>query len=140
MYKFDNRFLESVGLTDMPDAQKADFLQYAQDQLETRIGEKMSEGMTDQQLDEFEKIVDNDADTIMGLLNTYGDYHQDDIYKVLMQNTGAADDDAHLVADYVTAKWLDKNCPNYQEIIRTTLEELQAEIRSQKDAILANAQ
>ena len=133
MYKFDNRFLESVGLTDMPDAQKADFLQYAQDQLETRIGEKMSEGMTDQQLDEFEKIVDNDADTIMGLLNTYGDYHQDDIYKVLMQNTGAADDDAHLVADYVTAKWLDNNCPNYQEIIRTTLEELQAEIRSQKD-------
>ena len=138
MYKFDNRFLESVGLTDLPDTQKADFLEYAQDQLETRIGEKMSEGMTDEQLDEFERIVDNDADTIMDLLTSYGDYHQDETYKTLMQNTGAADDDAHLVADFVTAKWLDKNCPNYQEIIRSTLEELQAEIRSQKDAILAN--
>ena len=139
MYKFDNRFLESVGLTDLPDSQKREFLKYAQDQLEVRIGEKMSEGLTDEQLDEFERVVDNDADTIMGLLATLGDYHQDETYKTLMQNTGAADDDAQLVADFVTAKWLDKNCPNYQEIIRTSLEELQAEIRSQKDAILASA-
>ena len=139
MYKFDNRFLDSVGLTDLPDSQKEAFLQYAQDQLETRIGECMSEGLSEDQLDEFERIVDNDADTIEGLLGTYGDYHMDETYQTLMRNTGAEDDDANLVADFVTAKWLNQNCPNYQEIIRTTLEELQAEIRDQKDAILADA-
>ena len=59
MYKFDDNFLESVGLGSMPAEQKEAFLQYAQDQLETRVGEKMSEGLSDAQLDEFEKIIDN---------------------------------------------------------------------------------
>ena len=56
MYKFDDSVLESVGLGSMPAEQKDAFLQYAQDQLEVRIGEKMSEGLTEAQLDEFEKI------------------------------------------------------------------------------------
>ncbi len=137
MFKFDNRFLESVGLTDLPEAQKEDFLQYAQDQLEIRIGEKMSEGLSEEQLDEFERIIDNDADTMSGLLEGFGDYKSDEVYQTLKRNTGAEDDDATLLSDYVTAKWLDANCPQYQQIIQDSLSSLQDEIREQKDAILA---
>ena len=43
MFQFDESFLEQVGLSNMPQEQKETFLQYAQDQLEVRIGEKMSE-------------------------------------------------------------------------------------------------
>ena len=71
MFKFDNRFLDSVGLTDLPESQKEAFLQYAQDQLEIRIGEKMSENLTNDELDEFENIIDNDADTIQGLFRPW---------------------------------------------------------------------
>ena len=56
MYKFDDNFLESVGLGSMPAEQKDAFLQYAQDQLEMKIGEKMSEGLSNEQLDEFERL------------------------------------------------------------------------------------
>ena len=55
MYKFNNAFLEDVGLSSMPEAQKASFLEYAQDQFETRIGEKMSEGLSDEQLDKVKE-------------------------------------------------------------------------------------
>ena len=48
MFKFDNRFLESVGLADLPEAQKAAFLEYAQEELEVRIGEEIAEGMTEE--------------------------------------------------------------------------------------------
>ena len=137
MCKFDNRFLDSVGLADLPDSQKEAFLQYAQDQLEIRIGESMSNSLNDDQLSEFERIIDNDPATLQGLLDSYGDYQNDETYQTLKRNTGAQDGDANLLSDYVTAKWLNQNCPQYQQIIKESLTDLQNEIREQKDAILA---
>ena len=137
MFKFDESFLESVGLTDLPEEQKKAFLEYAQDQLEIRIGEAMSENLSEDQLAEFERIIDNDNDTMEGLLKGYGDYHSDEVYQTLKNNTGAEDDDPHLMSDYVTAKWLDANCPQYQQIIKDSIVALQSEISDQKEAILA---
>lgn len=139
MFKFNDRFLDSVGLTDLPDTQKEAFLQYAQDQLEIRIGEKMSESLSDEQLDEFERVIDNEPRTIRSLLQSFGDYRSDEVYQTLKRNTGAQDYDMGLISDYVTAKWLNQNCPQYQQIIKDSLVELQNEIREQKDGILAAA-
>ena len=139
MFQFDEGFLDSVGLSEMPEEQKGSFLQYAQDQLEVRIGEKMSEGLSESQLDEFERIIDNDQETIQGMLAQLGDYKNDEVYKNLLDGSDVAEDSPEFLNDYVTAKWLNKNCPQYQDIIRETVEGLRDEISSQKDAILANA-
>lgn len=139
MYQFDESFLDSVGLSGMPEEQKKTFLQYAQDQLEVRIGEKMSEGLSDDQLDEFERIIDNDQETVQKWLAEIGDYKNDETYVKLSENSEEDVDSPEFLADYVTAKWLDKNCPQYQDIIKESLESLQAEISSQKEEILANA-
>ena len=139
MYQFDESFLDSVGLSGMPEEQKASFLQYAQDQLEVRIGEKMSEGLSDDQLDEFERIIDNDEATVQKWLADLGDYKNDETYKKLLEGSEDEEDSPQFLADYVTAKWLDQNCPQYQDIIKESVEGLQAEISSQKDEILANA-
>ncbi len=139
MFQFDESFLEQVGLSNMPDEQKENFLQYAQDQLEVRIGEKMSEGLSDEQLDEFEKIIDNDQDTVQKWLDQFGDYQNDETFIKLKEDADASGDDQMLLADYVTAKWLDQNCPQYQQIIHDVMDDLQAEIAQQKDAILANS-
>ncbi|MBR5669766.1 hypothetical protein IKX12_01670 [Candidatus Saccharibacteria bacterium] len=134
MYKFDDQFLEEVGLANMPAEQKQSFLDYAQEQLEIRIGEKMSAGMTDAQIEEFEKIIDGDQQTVDGLLANLGDYKNDEIYQRLLQN-GASE--ATIVNDFVTAKWLNQNCPQYQQIIADSLAGLKTEISANKDAILA---
>ena len=139
MYSFDESFLEGVGLSNLPQNQKDIFLQYAQDQFEIRIGEKMSQALNEEQLTEFENIIDNDKATVDRILGELGDYHQDPVYQQLMVNTGAGDGSIELINAYVTAKWLDKNCPTYGNMINESLEELRAEIISQKDAILAAA-
>ena len=97
----------------------------------------MSESLNDDQLSEFERIIDNDPATIQGLLDSYGDYQNDEVYQTLKRNTGTQDGDANLLSDYVTAKWLNQICPQYQQIIKESLTDLQDEIREQKDAILA---
>lgn len=139
MFQFDESFLETVGLSGMPEEEKENFLQYAQDQLEVRIGEKMSEGLSEEQLDEFERIIDNDQETVQKWLDNAGDYKNDEIYKKLLDGSEVAEDTPEFLNDYVTAKWLDQNCPQYQDIIRESIEGLQQEIAQQKDAILENA-
>ena len=138
MYQFNNAFLEDVGLSSLPEAQKASFLEYAQDQFETRIGEKMSEGLNEAQLEEFGKIADNDPETVQRLLNEAGDYKNSSIYQALLNN-GMEDGSIDTINNFVTATWLNKNCPNYVQILENVLNDLEEEIRSQKDMILANA-
>ncbi len=59
--QFDDKFLQEMGLSAMPEEQKREFLDYAQRELETRIGERVSRGLTDVQLNEFDLITDHDA-------------------------------------------------------------------------------
>ena len=44
--KFDEKFLQEMGLSAMPEDQKQDFLDYIQEELEVRIGERISRGLT----------------------------------------------------------------------------------------------
>jgi hypothetical protein len=57
MFQLDDDFLQSVGLGAMPAEQKEPFLEHLLETLELRVGTKLSEGMTDEQLAEFEKLV-----------------------------------------------------------------------------------
>lgn len=138
MYKFDDRFLEQVGLSGMPEDQKQSFLQFAQDQFETMLGEKMTENMNDAQIDEFEKIIDGEQEAVNGVLSQFGDYHQDEVFQELLENSGEAGETPEILNAFVTIKWLDKNCPNYSQIVEDSLKDLQSRIISQKEVILAH--
>ena len=54
--EFDDNFLQEMGLSAMPEDQKQKFLDYVQEELEVRIGERISRGLTKEQLDEFDGI------------------------------------------------------------------------------------
>ena len=137
MYQFDESFLDTVGLSAMPQEQRAPFLEYAQEQLEVRIGEAMSKELSEEQLNEFDRIADNDSETIQNFLTQFGDYKNDSDFKNILANTGASDDDPEVLNNFVTVKWLEKNCPQYRSIIRNSMADLQEEIYNQREALLA---
>lgn len=56
--EFDDKFLQEMGLSAMPEDQKQKFLDYVQEELEVRIGERISKGLTETQLREFDMIID----------------------------------------------------------------------------------
>ena len=56
--KFDEQFLQEMGLSAMPEDEKQKFLAYIQEELEVRIGERISQGLTEVQLNEFDMIED----------------------------------------------------------------------------------
>ena len=56
--EFDEKFLQEMGLSAMPEAEKQKFLDYIQEELEVRIGERISRGLSETQLNEFDMITD----------------------------------------------------------------------------------
>ena len=94
--QFDDNFLQEMGLSAMPEGQKQEFLDYIQEELEIRIGERISKGLTEVQLNEFDMITDQAE----------------------------------------AAKWLEKNRPDYREIVTRTIEELKQEIRLNRSKLI----
>ena len=94
--QFDEQFLREMGLSAMPEEQKQKFLDYVQEELEVRIGERISKGLTETQLNEFDMITDQAEAT----------------------------------------KWLEKNRPDYREIVTRTIEEMKTEIRANRNKLV----
>ncbi len=59
MLKLDNDLLQELGLGSLPDDQKQAMLQYIYEILELRVGTNLANQMSDDQLDEFEKFIDD---------------------------------------------------------------------------------
>ena len=89
---FNEQFLQEMGLSAMPEEQKQKFLDYIQKELEIRIGERISRGLTKVQLNEFDMITDPAE----------------------------------------ASKWLEKNRPDYREIVTSTINEMKEEIRANR--------
>ena len=95
--QFDEKFLQEMGLSSMPESKKQEFLKYIQEELEVRIGERISKGLTDEQLKEFDSL------------------------------TEAKD-----IAD-----WLEKNRPDYREIVDKTIAEMKQAIAKNRNKLIS---
>ena len=94
--EFDEKFLQEMGLSAMPEEEKKRFLEYVQEELEIRIGERISRGLSEAQLNEFD-----------------------------------------MATSLEEAKaWLEKNRPDYREIVNRTINEMKEEIRANRNALI----
>lgn len=138
MFQLDDKFLADIGLDNLPEEQKKPFLQHIYEQLEYKVGIKLSDGMTDEQLTEFEAIIDRKEETVSAWLSQHvPNYHQDELFTRMVEQTQLDPNDVALKADYAATKWLEINRPDYRKVVAETLEELKQEIISNRDAILS---
>ena len=121
----------------MPEDQKQAFLQHIYEELELRVGTKLSDGLSDQQLEEFEKIIDKNQEAINNWVAVHvQDYQNDDIFKRMQQALQLDPADPNLKAEYVATKWLEVNRPDYRDVVKQVLDELKTEIMANKETIL----
>ena len=95
--QFDENFLKEMGLSAMPADKKQEFLNYIQEELEVRIGERISKGLTEAQLQEFDSLLGTEE----------------------------------------AAAWLEKNRPDYREIVNRTVAEMKEAIAKNRAALLS---
>lgn len=137
MFQLDDKFLQDLGLDQLPEEQKQAFLQHIYEELELRVGTKLSDGLSDQQLDEFEAIIDRKEGAVDDWLVRHApNYQSDEVYVRLQQSTGLSADDPRLKSEFAATKWLEANRPDYRNVVAEVLEELKREIMNNRDAIL----
>ncbi|MFZ1242779.1 MAG: DUF5663 domain-containing protein [Candidatus Saccharimonas sp.] len=140
MFQLDNSFLEEVGLGSLPDNQKQEFLATFREQLELRVGTRLSEGLSDEQLDEFGSFMDRDEQKVTQWLSRYSpDYVNDQVYQRLQQGAPASVAPIAVLAEYASLKWLSLNRPDYRQVVQDTIAALKKEIIENRDAILGVA-
>lgn len=78
MIRIDDTLLEEIGLIALPKQERDQMLRQIYETLEMRVGMRLAERMTDQQLDEFERFIDtNDEGGALKWLETnFPDYKQ----------------------------------------------------------------
>lgn len=78
MFKLDNTLLEELGLGSLPTDEKNKMLGHIYETLEMRVGMKLAEQMTDDQLKEFEGFIDknDEAGALKWLETNFPDYKQ----------------------------------------------------------------
>jgi len=78
MFKLDNNLLEELGLGSLPADQKNSMLQHIYETLEMRVGMKLADQMTNEQLDEFESFIDknDEAGALKWLETNFPGYKQ----------------------------------------------------------------
>mgnify|MGYP001334596027 FL=1 len=140
MFQLDDKFLSDIGLSDLPEEQKKPFLQHLYDQLESRVGMRLSEGMSDEQLEQFEAIIDKKAEVVEAWVQQYAPaYATDELFVKIQQASGLAAEDPLLKSEYAATKWLEVNRPDYRDVVAKTLEELKQEISQNRDVILGGS-
>ncbi len=138
MFQLDEKFLQDIGLNELSEDQKKPFLQHIYDELELRVGTKLSDGMSDDQLREFEAIIDHKDDVVVAWLNKYvPNCHNEPGFIQLQQATGMDVNDPALRSEYAATKWLEINRPDYKSVVAQALEELKQEVIANRSSILS---
>lgn len=78
MFKLDDDLLKELGLGSLPPDEKNKMLAHIYETLEMRVGMKLAEQMTNEQLDEFEGFIDknDEAGALKWLETNFPDYKQ----------------------------------------------------------------
>ena len=76
MLKIDNSLLEEVGLASLPETEKNGFLKHIYETLEMRVGIRLADQMSNEQLDEFERYFEakDDAGAFKWLETNFPNY------------------------------------------------------------------
>lgn len=139
MFRLDDKFLEELGLGALPPEQKQAFLQHIYSELEMRVGERLTDGMSDELLDEFGGFVDMNEEAMLKWFNdNLPDFREREDYSKLRQANAEAPETA-IMSEFGAMKWLQLNRPDYPQVVANVLESLKAEIIANRDSILAGA-
>lgn len=118
--------IEQLEIGDLsPEDQKS-----ALDLLDSKIGEEIVKSLDEQQLNEYDAIIDGDQRVIDAWLDqNYSDYKTSPVYE---EAQAAFEDDPEGVPPEVvvaSTAWVEKNVPNLPEIVENVIEKYKQEFK-----------
>lgn len=107
MIQINDEMIQKLGLGNLPESERKSLLAHFVETLELRVGMRLAQNLTDEQLDEFERLLPVGGDS-------------DEVKK---QKEAAA------------MKWLETNYPNYKDVVQDEFNKLQEELKRDAEKI-----
>ena len=147
MIRIDDTLLEELGLMTLPEAERRQLLKQIYETLEMRVGMRLAERMSDQQLDEFEKFIDGDINYVEGFLNQFKpgwaqspEYAKEyQLAKDGTERSGGVFNENSVKSQFGALTWLETNFPDYKQVVASELDKLKLEIKQDSDKIVEAA-
>ncbi len=144
MIRIDDSLLEELGLIALPEADRKELLTQIYRMLEERVGMRLAEQMSEQQLSEFERFVDGDNAYVEQYLNVNRPgWQQTEAYLTTLKgateasvHNGQQVDEASVKAEFAALSWLENNFPNYKDVVADELSKLKTEIKQDSARII----
>lgn len=140
-----NDFLQM--LEGLPQDQALQVARFFQTQLEVRVGMLLSDGLSDEQMSQFESLMNRDVEKMTEWIDRYApDYEDDEIYlstradyEKNAERAGTKVDELALLSRYAQLKWFSINRPDYQEVVKRTVRELYQLVKANLEAFVSAA-
>lgn len=137
MFQLDDKFLQDLGLAAMPAGQKQAFLQTIYEELEMRVGVKLSEGLSEAQMGEFEAFINRDEEAVREWFSkNLPGYASAEDYKKLAASAPQNTPEIAVLSEYGSLKWLEINRPDYRDVVAAELEAIKKEIIANREKLL----
>lgn len=148
MIRIDDNLLQELGLMGLPKPERDALLRQIYETLEMRVGMKLAERMSDQQLDEFERFIDGDLAFTENYLTTMrAGWQQSKEYQTAVtsaqqaaQKRGMEFNENAVKTEFGALTWLETNFPDYKQVVASELETLKGEIKADSGKILEATQ
>ncbi len=116
---FSDELLARIGLDHLDRAKRDAFFAEPRTELEIRVGEKLAAGLSDEQLDTFEALVERVEDRKLAWLFSHcPDYADDPVFHTLSEEAAPGAPEIVILAEYASLRWLELNRPHYRNVIR----------------------
>lgn len=123
-------WIAEAGLGWLPPDEQNRLADLVYERLEERVGARLSSGMTDEQLEEFEILSEGDDQQLVKWLEgTAPDFLDDPIYTRLRETMPDAPASL-LLREYSSMRWLRQNAPGYADVVNAARDEIKEELRA----------
>lgn len=126
----DIDWLRSLGYSQLSEEDAQSLLDTIHEELQVRVGARLSESVTHAQLVEFHKLRSGDVSFATHWVEREGiDPKKDETYRIMTENVQDCDEMRSRFCDWAATKWIEVSCPDYREVIAQCREQLEAELR-----------
>jgi hypothetical protein len=137
MFQLDDNFFKGIDIDRMSPEEAAVFKQHVQEELEARIGERITDGFSNEKLEEFEKIIDDVPGFVDNwLMINVPDFRSNRAFNALVQQNGGQEN-RQTIAEFASMKWLEINRPDFNQITTIVMKEMQDELKANIDKIFS---
>lgn len=126
MFELSEEFLADIGISTMPEPARSTLVANIQKMIQDRVNIKLADDLTDDKVDELERISTSPDAARSWLSDNMPNYEGSSEFEQFKQQVTDGDP----AALFAQSKWFQSNIPNFAVVLQETIDEVKDELKT----------